>query len=106
MPAKVVRVERTELPSMVATLCCYESLFGPYHPQTLCLMTEVALALWHHGEAGRARGLLERAVHDLGRLAGPDHNLRIRAITSLRDLLVQQSDYEEAGVVQMELLEC
>jgi hypothetical protein len=69
-------------------------------------MTEVALALWHHGEAGRARGLLERAVHDLGRLAGPDHDLRIRAITSLRDLLVQESDYEEAGVVQMELLEC
>ena len=34
------RPEHQEISSMVATLCCYEERFGPYHPITLRLMTE------------------------------------------------------------------
>ena len=91
---------------MLATLCSYESWFGPYHPQTLGLMTQVAIACLHAGELDYARPLLERAVGDLGRHLGRDHDLRLRAIASLRDLFIAQGDYERAGAVQVEIFEC
>jgi hypothetical protein len=99
-------IDRTEFPSMLATLCSYENLFGPYHPQTLRLMAEVANAYWQAGELGHARPLLERTVRDLGRHLGTEHHLRLRAIATLRDLFVAQRDYEKAGAVQRDLLEC
>jgi hypothetical protein len=91
---------------MAATLYSYECLLGPYHPQTLHLMAEVALALWHHGEIVHARPMLERTAADVGRHLGRDHALRLRTMAALRDLLVNQHDFEEAAAVQRELLEC
>jgi hypothetical protein len=99
-------IDRTELPSMRATLCSYENLFGPYHPQTLRLMAEVANAYWQVGELGQARPLLERAVGDLRRHLGAEHELHLRALGALRDLSVAQRDYESAGAAQREILEC
>jgi hypothetical protein len=101
-----ILVDPAELPGMLATLCSYESQFGPYHPQTLGLMTQVAIAYWQAGELDHARPLLGRAVSDLGRHLGRDHDLRLRAMATLRDLLIAQRDYEQAGAVQGELLEC
>jgi hypothetical protein len=91
---------------MLATLCWYESWLGPYHPQTLRLMAQVAIAYWQAGEAGHARPLLERAIRDLRRYGGPDQDLRLRAMAVLRDLFVAQRDFERAGAAQRELLEC
>ena len=99
-------VSSAEIPSMVATLCSYESLLGPYHPQTLTLMTEVVVACWHQGELSIARHLLERAIRDLGRNLGRDHDLRLRALAAMRDLLLRQSDYGQAGAYQRGVLEC
>lgn len=99
-------MEQGELASMLATLCSYESWFGPYHPQTLCLMAQVASAYWQAGEPRRARPLLERVVRDLGRFLDRDHDLRLRALATLRDLLVAQRDFGRAASVQTELLEC
>ena len=100
------RIERNDLPSMLSTLCSYENLFGPYHPHTLRLMTEAGLAFWHFGECEYARPLLERAVRDLGRYLGREHEARLRAITALRDLLLSQGNYEQAREIQIELFEC
>lgn len=100
------RIERNDLPSMLSTLCSYENLFGPYHPQTLHLMVGAGLAFWHYGECTYARPLLERAVRDLGRHLGREHEARLSAITALRDLLLSLGDYERAQAAQMELLEC
>jgi hypothetical protein len=58
---------------MVATLCCYENQFGPYHPITLRLMTEVGVEYARQGELDKARSLLERAVRDLARFLGAGH---------------------------------
>jgi hypothetical protein len=91
---------------MLATLCSYESRFGPYHPQTLCLTAQVAIAHWQAGEPGPARPLLERAVRDMDHCLGREHDLRLRAIVALRDLLAAQRDHERAASVQRELLEC
>jgi hypothetical protein len=88
-----------ELASMVATLCCYEERFGPYHPMTLRLMTDVAIQLGH-------RAMLERAIRDVERFLGRTHELRLRAIAALRDLLVAQQDFRGAAVFQRELSEC
>jgi len=98
-------LEQSDLKGMLATLCSYENCFGPYHPQTLRLMTQVAIAYWQAGEPG-ARPLLERAVRDLGRHLGADHDLRLRALAALRDLFVAQRDYESAASAQRELLGC
>jgi eukaryotic-like serine/threonine-protein kinase len=95
-----------ELPALVATLCSYESWFGPYHPQTLGLMTTVAIAYWEAGEVQYARPLLERAVIDLGRHVDRNHDLRLRAIATLKEILLAQRDYEAAVAVEKELLDC
>src|SRR5580704_2505736 len=89
-------IDPTKLPSMVATLCYYESRFGPYHPHTLRLMAQVADAYLQAGELGHARLLLQRVIKDVGRCLSQDHELRLKAITNLRDLLVVQRDYESA----------
>jgi Tetratricopeptide repeat len=95
-----------EIPGMIATLCSYENLFGPYHPQTLGLTAQVANAYWQAGEAAHARALLERVVRDVGRCLGRDHDLRLRAVSTLRDLFVAQHDFQSAEAMQTELLEC
>jgi hypothetical protein len=58
---------------MVAMLCCYENQFGPYHPMTLRVMTEVGAEYGRQGDLEKARCLLERAVRDLTRFLGADH---------------------------------
>jgi hypothetical protein len=95
---------QAELPGMLATLCFYDNWLGPYHPQTLRLAALVADACWQAGMLEHARPLLERAVRDIGRCLGQDHDLRLRAMTALRDLLASQGDYEEAGALHIELL--
>ena len=35
---------------MMATLNSYESMFGPYHLQTLALAVQIARVLWSVGE--------------------------------------------------------
>jgi hypothetical protein len=67
-----ITMDGTELPSMLATLCSYECFLGPYHPQTLRLLAQVAIAHGQAGESGYARMLLERAVRDLGRYLARD----------------------------------
>jgi hypothetical protein len=65
--------DRTELAGMLATLCSYESWLGPYHPQTLRFMAQVAFAYWQVREFDYARPLLERIVSDVGRNLGREH---------------------------------
>jgi hypothetical protein len=89
--------ERNELPAMLATLCSYEGCFGPYHPQTLSLMIRVGIAYWQAGEFQHARRTLERAVADLGRHVDHNHDLRLRAIVTLKDVLLAQGDYDRVA---------
>jgi hypothetical protein len=98
--------EPIELPAMLATLCSYEGWFGPYHLQTLSLMIRVGIAYWQAGEVQRARRTLERAVADLSRHFDHNHDLRLRAIVTLKDVLLAQGDYDRAAAVERELLEC
>ena len=104
--APATPIDPAELPSMLATLCWYESWLGPYHPQTLCLMAQVGFTYCQAGEFDQARPLLEKVVGDVGRHIARDHDLRLRAMAALRDLFIARSDYERARAVQRELLEC
>jgi hypothetical protein len=96
----------TEIPGMLATLCCWENWLGPYHPNTLRLSVELGIALWQGGDPARARPLLERAVRDLGRCLGRDHKLRLQALAALYDVLTEQLEYTAAEAVRHELLSC
>ncbi len=95
-----------ELPSMLATLYSYESRFGPYHPQTLGLMTAVAKVKAEQGEIAHACALLERVLRDQQKMARRDCALRLHAIIALRDIWVQQRDQNKAAAAQREVLEC
>jgi len=91
---------------MLATLASYESLFGPYHPQTLSMTTVLALALCASGHPVDGRRLLERAIGDLTKHHGKHHPARIWALEAWSTLLCQQGDWQAALPVQRELLEC
>ena len=97
--------DQSDLREMIATLYSYEEWFGPYHPQTLRLMTEVALALWESIDIVRARPLLERTARDCGRYFGRDWEPRARLLAALRDLYLEQAESEKASAVQKELWE-
>ena len=88
---------------MLATLCYYDNWLGPYHPQTLHLMVQVAAAYYQAGLVGHARPLLERAVRDVGRHLGQHHDLRFRAMAVLRDLLTAQGEFERAERLRTEI---
>lgn len=100
------QVQQSDLPGMIATLYTYEDWFGPYHPQTLRLMTEIALMLWASRDIVRARPLLERTARDCGRYFGREWEPRARLLAALRDLYLEQAEAEKASAVQKELWEC
>jgi eukaryotic-like serine/threonine-protein kinase len=91
---------------MLATLACYEGMFGPYHPQTLALATLLAVALCASGSRVEGRRLLERTVLDLTKHHGNHHPARIRALEAWSALLCREEDWKAALAVQRELLEC
>jgi hypothetical protein len=91
---------------MMATLCLYESWFGPYHSNTLHMMTTVAVAWGEQGELAGACRLLERVLQDMRRLASPNYNLRLRAVSALRDIWLQRRDPVKAAAVQKEVVAC
>jgi len=99
-------IQRTELPGMLATLCSYESLFGPNHPQTLNLAMQLGLALWRHGELDSARRMLEGCIRSLDWILGRDHDSRVQILNALRDILMLQGEASRAAAIQAELLDC
>src|ERR1700728_4036357 len=105
-PECTSRESAQELLSMMATLACYEGMFGPYHHQTLALTTVLAVALCASGSRGDGRRLLERAVGDLTRHHGRHHPARIRALEAWAGVLREDGDWTAALPVQRELMEC
>lgn len=99
-------VTHSDLPSMTATLCAYESCFGPYHPQTLNLTIMLAIAYEQSGEPELAARLLERVLRDSQRVVRRDLQLRLRTAVALRDLWVRQDDLLKAASAQKEVLAC
>lgn len=95
-----------ELPGMMATLCMYEGWLGPYHPNTLQMAITLAMAMGQQGELTGACCLLEKVLRDLQRLLKPDYRLRLRAVTALRDCLLQLRDPAKAAAAQRELVAC
>jgi hypothetical protein len=77
---------------MLATLCCYENQFGPYHPLTLRMMAQVGAEFGRQGDLEKARCLLQRAARDLGRFLGPDHPAAAEARQQLAWLSPQVTD--------------
>ena len=63
----------TELLSMLATFCSYEDHFGPFHPMTLRLLTEVGTGLWRHRRTDDALIVLQRGLRDTTRALGQNH---------------------------------
>jgi hypothetical protein len=77
---------------MMATLACYEGMFGPYHPQNLALTTELAVALCASGSSSEGKRLLERAIGDLTKHHGRHHPVLIRALEAWSAVSCQAGD--------------
>ena len=99
-------IERTELPGMFATLCSYENLFGPYHPQTLYLAMQLGFALRRRGQLDSARRVLEGCLRSVCQALGRDHDWRAQILNALREILVLQGDNSRAAEIHAELLNC
>lgn len=99
------RAHASELPGMVATLNSYESMFGPYHLQTLALAVQVARVLCSIGDVQSAQRLSERSVKHLARYGDQTSSLRMSALTTLRDSLLEQGDSEKVVAVQKQIVE-
>lgn len=94
--------DAADLPAMLATLGCYDNVFGPRHSQTLTLAAHIAEVVLGLGQPQAARTLLERVVRDLNRT----HATRVSALRTLRDLCIEQADMAKAAAVQNEISEC
>jgi len=105
MPSAQCHARGGDLPSMISTLNSYENMFGPYHLQTLVLTARIAQALWAAGETRNAQRLLEYSAKHLDRY-GDAHAVRVSTLTALRDLLLEQPDFEKAIAVQREIVVC
>ncbi len=90
---------------MIATLNSFESMFGPYHLQTLALAVQIARVLWSVGEVQPAQRLSERSVKYLACGGDQVNSLRMSALRTLRDSLREQGDIEKAVAVQREIVE-
>ncbi len=91
---------------MMATLCSYQMMFGPYHLQTLGMTAVLAEALCSGGDRALGKRLLERAVGDLTKHHGRYHPLRLSALQAWSKILCQEEDWLNALTVQRELLDC
>lgn len=93
--------DSSEIASILATLCSYESVFGPRHSQTLHLRVELAAALGRAGQTHHARKVLESVVRE----TSPFHpgELRLHALRALREVLVLAREFEKAGMIALEL---
>jgi hypothetical protein len=97
--------EGTELPGMLATFSSYQDLFGPCHPLTLRLLTELGIMLWRHRRTNDALIVLQQGLRDSTRAFGRNHDLRLRLLATLRDLFMELADCEKAAAAQKELLD-
>jgi hypothetical protein len=95
-----------DLAQMVATLACYDRMFGPISMQTLSLAVLVGRTLADSGQDELGRRLLERVARDVVRAAGPTHRVRLTALASLRDLYLRFDDLDAAIRTQAELASC
>ncbi len=91
---------------MIATLTCYDRMFGPISMQTLTLAVLVGQNLAESGESDLAGRLLERVARDVVRAGGPTHSVRLAALASLRDLYLRLGDLAAAIRAQTELANC
>lgn len=98
--------DANQIPAMMATLACYEGMFGPYHAQTLGLTTTLAVALCQSGRVEEGRPLLKRALLDLTKHHRRDHPVRIRALEAWAALLREDCNMAAALVIQRELRDC
>lgn len=95
-----------DLPQMIATLACYDRMFGPISMQTLALADLVGRTLAASGEHDLARRLLERVARDVVRAAGPAHPVRLDALATLKELHLKSGNSAAAIAAQTELAAC
>jgi hypothetical protein len=95
-----------DLPAMLAPLSSYDHFFGPRHIQTLSLATRIAEVLQGRGDWRTAQSILESVVRDVAQTAGRTHDLRLAALTALRNLWLEQSEIAKAIAIQQEIWCC
>ena len=104
--ANIEGADSADLPAMISTLSSYDRMFGPRHINTLSLAAHIAEVFWNLGAPHPARSLLERVARDLNESVGRANTLRISALRSLKDLLLEQQDMDRAAEVQTEIYQC
>jgi tetratricopeptide (TPR) repeat protein len=96
----------SQIQTLVATLDLYSDRFGPYHPDTIEVVKELAIAFWHAGEIDKAVGLLDQALDHLTSSLGTEHPARVDVLSTLGEIMFEQRHLEQAGTILREVMEC
>jgi tetratricopeptide (TPR) repeat protein len=92
--------------ALVAMLDSYTDRFGPYHPDTLDVVKELAIAFWRAGDIDQAVGLLDQALDHLTSSLGAEHPARVDVLSTLGEIMFEQRHLEQAGTILREVMEC
>ena len=76
-------------------------MFGPYHPETLAVANDLAIAFWDAGDIGQALAILEQTVENT--LA--EHRVRSELLCTLGEIMVGQAQFERAASIYREVLQ-
>jgi tetratricopeptide (TPR) repeat protein len=99
-------VESGQIQPLAALLDSYTDRFGPYHPDTLAVVKELAIAFWRAGDIDKAVGLLDQALDYLTSTFGEEHPVRVDILSTLGEIMFEQRHLEQAGMILREVLDC
>jgi hypothetical protein len=94
-----------EIHRLIAELDWQTGKSGPFHPQTIEVALRLSIAFWCNGEINRAIGILDQALNGLASSTRPDHPVRLEILSTLAEILVEQSQWEHAAVIYREVLD-
>jgi tetratricopeptide (TPR) repeat protein len=95
-----------EIRALLAALESNQHRLGPHHPDTLCVVNQLADAYWRAGQIDRAVGLLDQVLDQLTSSLGPDHPRRVDVLSILGRIMFEQHHPDQASMVLREVLEC
>jgi tetratricopeptide (TPR) repeat protein len=98
--------ESGEIRTLVAMLDSYTDRFGPYHPDTLAVVRNLAISFWRAGDIDKAVSLLDQALDYLTSTYGDEHPMRVDVLSTLGEIMFEQRHLEQAGVILREVLDC
>jgi tetratricopeptide (TPR) repeat protein len=94
-----------EIYGLIGELDRQAAHFGPYHCETIAVAHRLAIAVWRAGDIDRAISILDQALNGIASWPQSDQIVRADILSTLAEILVENGQLEQAGVIYREALE-